>query len=163
MSVSFRILHRDPRARARRGELATPHGTVPTPAFMPVGTQGTVKGVTPAELESLGARMILGNTYHLYLRPGHEVIRELGGLHRFASWPGAILTDSGGYQIFSLADRCRVEAGGVEFRSHLDGSSHRLTPETSVEVQAALNSDVTMALDVCPPYGASRDEVAEFV
>ncbi|MGD8376221.1 MAG: tRNA guanosine(34) transglycosylase Tgt [Acidobacteriota bacterium] len=159
MSLSFRILHADPGCRARCGELRTEHGTVATPSFMPVGTQGTVKAMSPRELQDLGAEMILGNTYHLLLRPGPDVIRELGGLHRFAAWPRAILTDSGGYQVFSLAALRRIEEEGVVFRSHLDGSEHRLTPERSIRVQAALGADVSMALDICPPFGASRREV----
>ena len=163
MSISFRVLRRSATRRERTGELRTPHGTVETPAFIPVGTQGTVKGMTPHELQDLGARIILGNTYHLHLRPGSQIIRELGGLHRFAGWPAALLTDSGGYQIFSLAARCRVEEMGVTFRSHLDGSHQRLTPELSLEVQASLGSDISMALDVCPPHGASRETVARAV
>lgn len=163
MSVSFRVLAREASGRARRGELRTEHGVVSTPAFMPVGTQGSVKGMEPRELTSLGAQIILGNTYHLFLRPGHETIRELGGLHGFAAWPGAILTDSGGFQIFSLSDLCQVEEEGVSFRSHLDGSSLSLTPESSIQVQAALGADISMALDVCPPHGASRQRVEEVV
>ena len=163
MPVSFRILSRQGSGRARLGELRTEHGVVSTPAFMPVGTQGTVKAMEPRELTDLGAQIILGNTYHLFLRPGHETIRDLGGLHRFTAWPGAILTDSGGYQIFSLSALCQVEEEGVSFRSHLDGSSLSLTPESSVQVQAALGADITMALDVCPPHGASREGVTEAV
>ncbi len=156
-ALRFELLHRDPGSRARTGELHTAHGVVKTPVFMPVGTQGTVKAMTPEELVALGAQIILGNTYHLFLRPGHRVVEELGGLHRFAAWPGSILTDSGGYQVFSLADLSRIEEEGVTFRSHLDGSSHLLTPELSIEVQAALGSDISMALDVCPPLPSSRE------
>jgi queuine tRNA-ribosyltransferase len=161
--ASFRILHRDASCRARAAELHTPHGTVATPAFLPVGTRGAVKGMSPQELLDLGAEMILANTYHLLLRPGPDAVRDLGGLHRFAAWPGAILTDSGGYQVFSLAALCRVDDDGVSFRSHLDGSSMRLTPERSIQVQAALGADVSMALDVCPGFAASREEVARAV
>jgi len=137
---------------ARRGRLQLRHGTVETPAFMPVGTLGTVKAMTPEELRGLGAQMLLANTYHLYLRPGHELIRELGGLHRFMNWDGPILTDSGGYQVFSLAPLRKIGEEGVVFQSHLDGSRHLLTPETVVEVQEALGSDVMMCLDECPPH-----------
>jgi queuine tRNA-ribosyltransferase len=163
MPIAFTVRARDPRTRARTGELRTPHGEVPTPAFMPVGTQGTVKAMTPAELEAIGSRLILANTYHLHLRPGEEVVRELGGLHRFAGWRGAILTDSGGFQVFSLAALRVVEEDGVRFRSHLDGSAHRLTPESSLSIQAALGSDIAMALDVCPAHDAPRAEVERAV
>jgi len=148
---SFRITAR--RARARAGVLATPHGDILTPAFMPVGTQGTVKAMTTGELEAppLDARIILGNTYHLYLRPGLEVIAAHGGLHRFAGWSRAILTDSGGYQVFSLATLNKIDRDGVTFRSHIDGSEHRLTPERSMEIQGVLGSDIAMAFDQCPP------------
>ena len=141
---------------ARAGLFTTPHGEVPTPAFMPVGTQATVKALIPEEVEALGARMVLSNTYHLYLRPGHELVRELGGLHAFMRWPGPILTDSGGYQVFSLAAVRSVHDEGVVFRSHLDGSEHRLTPESAVEIQRSLGADVIMALDECPPGGVER-------
>jgi len=134
---------------ARRGRLHTPHGTIETPAFMPVGTAGTVKALTQQALEELGAEIILGNTYHLFLRPGHERIRELGGLHKFMAWPRAILTDSGGFQVFSLADLRKVTDEGVRFRSHLDGTEHFLTPEKALEIQVALGSDIMMVLDEC--------------
>ena len=160
---SFRVLHRDAHSRARAGELTTSHGTVQTPVFMPVGTQGTVKAMTPADLMNLDARIILANTYHLMLRPGHQVVEEMGGLHRFTAWPRAILTDSGGYQVFSLSDLNRVDEQGVEFRSHLDGSRHLLTPELSMQVQAALGSDISMALDVCPALPSARAEIEEAV
>lgn len=140
----------------RRGRLHTPHGTVETPCFMPVGTRATVKAIPQGDLEALGAEIILANTYHLYLRPGHERIRRLGGLHRFASWPHPILTDSGGFQVFSL--RGKISEAGVEFRSHLDGSLHQLTPELAMDIQAALGSDIRMAFDDCTPYPASLDE-----
>lgn len=133
------------------------HGTVETPAFMPVGTLGTVKAMTPEELKTLGAEIILGNTYHLYLRPGHELIRELGGLHKFMNWDRPILTDSGGYQVFSLAQLRKITPEGVRFQSHLDGSTHMLTPEKAVEIQEALGSDIMMCLDECPPHPSSRE------
>jgi len=145
---------------ARRGVLNTPHGRVDTPFFMPVGTQGAVKALRNEALEELGAQIILGNTYHLYLRPGHELIRKLGGLHRFMSWNGAILTDSGGYQVFSLSDLRKITDEGVRFRSHLDGSEHLLTPEKAAEIQLALGSDIAMVLDECIETPAPR-EIAE--
>jgi queuine tRNA-ribosyltransferase len=146
-AFSFRVTHRD--GRARRGEMTTPHGTVETPAFMPVGTRGAVKAVTAAQLEEIGAQVILGNTYHLYLKPGDELIARCGGLHRFIGWNGPILTDSGGYQIFSLASMRRIREDGAEFRSHLDGSLHQLTPERAADIQARLGSDIAMVLDEC--------------
>ena len=141
---------------ARTGRLTTPHGVVETPTFMPVGTQATVKGLTPDEVRSTGAGICLGNTYHLWLRPGAERIDRLGGLHRFMAWPHTILTDSGGYQVFSLTDLRDIDDDGVTFRSHLDGARHRLTPEESMRVQALLGSDIAMVLDECPPGGADR-------
>src|SRR5207237_1370471 len=135
--------------RARRGTMTTPHGAVETPAFMPVGTQGAVKAITHRDLEGLGAQIILGNTYHLYLRPGDERIARLGGLHPSIGWPRPILTDSGGYQVFSLAARRHVDEGGVHFRSHLDGSTHLLTPEKAADIQANLGSDIAMVFDEC--------------
>src|SRR5262249_30973322 len=141
VSFSFEVLRSDP-CGARRGRLVTPHGTVETPFFMPCGTQAAVKGLRNEALEELGAQILLANTYHLYLRPGHELVRRRGGLHRFMSWPRAILTDSGGYQVFSLSELRRVGDEGVRFRSHLDGSEHLLTPEKAVEVQLALGSDI---------------------
>ncbi|MDX1389449.1 MAG: tRNA guanosine(34) transglycosylase Tgt, partial [Acidobacteriota bacterium] len=137
----------------------TPHGGVETPAFMPVGTAGAVKGVTPEELRACGAEIVLSNTYHLFLRPGHDVVGELGGLHRFMHWDGPILTDSGGYQVFSMADLRRIDDDGVEFRSHLDGSLRRLTPESSMEIQAALGSDIAMVLDECPALPAEHEAI----
>ena len=142
---------------ARLGRMHTPHGVIDTPAFMPVGTAGTVKGLTQQALEELGVQILLGNTYHLYLRPGHEVIRRLGGLHKFMAWPRAILTDSGGYQVFSLADLRKVTDEGVKFRSHLDGSEHFLTPESALEIQTALGSDIMMVLDECIEHPASEE------
>ncbi|HUJ78963.1 MAG TPA: tRNA guanosine(34) transglycosylase Tgt [Nitrospiria bacterium] len=153
----FRILAVDPSGRARRGRLTTAHGIVETPAFMPVGTSGAVKAVTPADLRGMGAEMILANAYHLYLRPGHRLIAELGGLHRFMGWTGPILTDSGGFQVFSLAKLCAIDDDGVTFRSHLDGSEHRFTPELAVEIQEALGVDVAMALDECLPYPCTEE------
>jgi queuine tRNA-ribosyltransferase len=146
-AFGFRILHRD--GLARRGELTTPHGRVQTPAFMPVGTRGAVKAVTQRDLEDLGAEIILGNTYHLYLRPGDALIARCGGLHRFIGWARPLLTDSGGYQVFSLAAMRRIRDEGAEFRSHLDGSLHLLTPERAVDIQAQLGSDIAMVLDEC--------------
>ena len=145
----------------RRGQFHLPHRTVQTPVFMPVGTAGTVKAVTQDTLESLGAEIILGNTYHLYLRPGHELIRGLGGLHKFISWPRAMLTDSGGFQVFSLAALRKVSDEGVRFRSHLDGSSHFFTPEHSMDVQIALGADIAMAFDECTEYPAERSRAEE--
>lgn len=152
----FEITARD--GGARQGILRTDHGEIPTPVFMPVGTQGTVKGLTPAQLRESGSQMILGNTYHLYLRPGHERVLGLGGLHRFSAWDGAMLTDSGGFQVFSLSRLREIDDEGVVFRSHLDGSRHRFTPESSMDVQAALGADVVMAFDECPALPAT-DEV----
>jgi queuine tRNA-ribosyltransferase len=151
---TFRLLDQD--GSARRGEITTPHGLVQTPAFMPVGTQGAVKAVTQRDLMDLGAEIILGNTYHLYLRPGDDVIARAGGLHRFVGWSRPILTDSGGYQIFSLAGRRRISNEGAEFRSHLDGSLHLLTPERSTDIQARLGSDIAMVLDECIATPAER-------
>lgn len=140
--------------RSRGGVLHTPHGPVETPAFMPVGTAGAVKGLTPAQLADAGCQMLLANTYHLSLRPGADAVALLGGLHRFMSWPGALLTDSGGYQVFSLADLRRIDNDGVEFRSHLDGTLMRLTPESAIDIQNRLGADVIMVLDECPPLPA---------
>jgi queuine tRNA-ribosyltransferase len=148
-------------AGGRRGQLALPHRTIQTPVFMPVGTAGTVKAVAQDVLETLGAEIILGNTYHLYLRPGHEAIRRMGGLHRFISWPRAMLTDSGGFQVFSLSQLRKVTDEGVRFRSHLDGSSHFFTPEHSMDVQIALGADICMAFDECTEYPADRNRAEE--
>jgi queuine tRNA-ribosyltransferase len=148
----FRILNRD--GAARRGELTTPHGVVQTPAFMPVGTRGAVKAVTQRDLEGLGAEIILGNTYHLYLKPGDSLIARCGGLHTFIGWNRPILTDSGGYQVFSLAAMRRIQEEGAEFRSHIDGSLHLLTPERAVDIQAQLGSDIAMVLDECVGPGS---------
>ncbi|HYS23895.1 MAG TPA: tRNA guanosine(34) transglycosylase Tgt [Candidatus Eisenbacteria bacterium] len=157
MNFSFEVAKTDP-SGARRGRLSTPHGTVETPFFMPVGTQASVKALTQEALEELGAEIILANTYHLYLRPGHELVRKLGGLHRFMSWPRAILTDSGGYQVFSLSELRKITDEGVRFRSHLDGSEHLLTPEKAAEIQLGLGSDIAMVLDECIETPAPRDK-----
>jgi queuine tRNA-ribosyltransferase len=157
MNFSFAVAKTDPTG-ARRGLLTTPHGTVETPFFMPVGTQASVKALTQEALEELGAEIILANTYHLYLRPGHELVRKLGGLHQFMSWPRAILTDSGGYQVFSLSALRKITDEGVRFRSHLDGSEHLLTPEKAAEIQLALGSDIAMVLDECIETPAPRDK-----
>ena len=150
--MSFTVLATDSTTSARRGKLELPHGTVETPIFMPVGTQGTVKTLHPAELELLGSQIILGNTYHLWLRPGHELIRDLGGLHGFSTWKKPILTDSGGFQVWSLAKLRKITEEGVRFQNHLDGARMMLTPELSMEIQAALGSDIAMLFDECPPY-----------
>jgi queuine tRNA-ribosyltransferase len=153
---NFKILRRHSHSSARLGLLTTPHGEVETPAFMPVGTQGTVKAMAREDLEQCGAQIILGNTYHLYLRPGHEVIRDLGGLHTFMNWPHPILTDSGGFQVFSLNELNQITEDGAAFKSHLDGSTHFLTPEKSIEIQQALGSDILMPLDEPTPHPADR-------
>lgn len=158
-AFGFAVSARD--GAARRGRLTTAHGTVETPAFMPVGTAATVKAMRPADVRACGAEMVLANTYHLMLRPGAETIAQLGGLHRFMAWPGPILTDSGGYQVMSLAKLRRLDAHGVTFKSHIDGSWHRLTPERAVEVQERLDADVAMQLDECPPAGWPRDRVGD--
>lgn len=157
MKFQFNLLKKD--GEARLGTMSTPHGNVDTPAFMPVGTQGTVKSMTPAELQKAGAQIILSNTYHLFLRPGPDLIGKFGGLHKFMNWNGPILTDSGGFQVYSLAAIRKIRDEGVTFRSHLDGSSHFLSPEIAVSVQAALGSDIMMCLDECPPYPAEFKEV----
>ena len=153
---SFRVTHTD--GRARRGVITTAHGAIDTPAFMPVGTQGAVKAITHRDLEGLGAEVVLGNTYHLYLRPGDALIARQGGLHRFIGWPRPILTDSGGYQVFSLSSRRTITDEGAHFRSHLDGSAHLLTPEKAADIQAHLGSDIGMMLDECVPYPCSMPE-----
>ena len=155
--MTFTIQAREGETRARCGQLKTRHGSIQTPVFMPVGTAGTVKTLTPDELTSLGVEIILGNAYHLYLRPGHKLIAEMGGLHRFISWDRPILTDSGGYQIFSLAEMCKVTDEGAAFQSHLDGSLHFFSPESAIEIQEALGADIVMALDECLPYPSSPE------
>jgi queuine tRNA-ribosyltransferase len=161
MSIRFEILSTD--AAARRGRLHTPYGVVETPIFMPVGTQATVKGLAPDQLEAAGARMILGNTYHLTLRPGDELIKEMGGLHRFMHWDGPILTDSGGFQIYSLAPTRQITDHAAVFRSHIDGSLLELTPERAVAIQENLGADVAMCLDECPPFQAPPEVLREAV
>jgi queuine tRNA-ribosyltransferase len=162
VSFSFEVIKTDPTG-ARRGVLNTPHGAVQMPFFMPVGTQASVKGLRNEALEELGAEIILSNTYHLYLRPGHGAVRKLGGLHKFMSWPRAILTDSGGFQVFSLSELRKVTDEGVRFRSHLDGSEHMLTPEKAAEIQLALGSDIAMVLDECIETPAPRDKAESAV
>ncbi len=161
MSHTFEIEKTCPHSSARAGFITTPHGVVPTPAFMPVGSQATVKALTPDDVRDVGARILLSNAYHLYLRPGVDVIEQMGGLHRFMGWDGPILTDSGGYQVFSLATLRRVDDQGVVFRSHIDGSEHFLTPEGAVQVQQRLGADIIMALDECPPYTKEVSRVRE--
>jgi len=156
MSVRFQLLHADAATGARRGRLHTAHGMVETPFFMPVGTQATVKAVGQDDLRALGAEIVLANTYHLMLRPGEELIRELGGLHRFMAWDRALLTDSGGFQVYSLAQNRKITEEGASFQSHLDGSRWLLTPERSIRIQEALGADVIMAFDECPPSTADR-------
>jgi queuine tRNA-ribosyltransferase len=153
----FELLEGD-KSGPRAGRILTDHGVVETPAFMPVGTQGSVKTLSSADLESIGASIVLANTYHLYLRPGEKLIEEAGGIHRFMSWDGPVLTDSGGYQVFSLADLSRLSDEGVEFQSHLDGSRHLLTPERVVEIQTSIGSDIMMVLDQCTSYPCDRAE-----
>jgi queuine tRNA-ribosyltransferase len=160
-AVTFDLLKTDSETKARRGTLHTPHGDIETPVFMPVGTAATVKAVKPEDIKELGAQIILSNTYHLFLRPGHEIVREAGGLHRFMNWNGPILTDSGGFQVFSLGKLRKIEESGVTFRSHIDGSEQVLTPERSIEVQNALGADIIMAFDECVDYPAEKDYTEE--
>ena len=154
--VGFRVTHTD--GRARSGSLTTAHGVIDTPAFMPVGTQGAVKALTPRDLRDVGAQIVLANTYHLLLRPGDRLVARRGGLHRFMGWTGPLVTDSGGYQVFSLAARRSIDEDGVAFRSHLDGHPLRMTPESATDVQARLGADLAMAFDECTPYPATVDE-----
>lgn len=153
----FQVLREDPHCQARRGRLHTRHGSIDTPIFMPVGTQATVKSVLPSQLKAIEAQIILGNTYHLHLRPGSELIQELGGLHSFMQWPGPILTDSGGFQVFSLSKLRKIKDEGVEFASHLDGKKIFLSPQTCFEIQANLGSDIAMVLDECPPFPCEKE------
>ena len=153
--IQFSLAQTD--GAARLGRLETAHGPVDTPAFMPVGTQGSVKSLRQQDLRDVGASIILGNTYHLFLRPGDELIARRGGLHRFIGWSGPLLTDSGGFQVFSLADRCALTEEGADFQSHLDGARHMLTPERAVDIQARLGSDIAMVLDECLAYPATHD------
>ena len=161
--MNFSITTQDKKTSARTGVIKTEHGDIQTPVFMPVGTIGAVKTFSPHELEGLGADIILGNTYHLYLRPGTEVINHAGGLHKFSNWTRPILTDSGGFQVFSLANLNKINDDGVEFQSHLDGSYHTITPEISMQIQRALGSDIIMAFDHCPPGKSELDEVTKAV
>src|SRR6187401_2918300 len=160
MQNDFQLLARDPHSKARRGRLNTAHGEIDTPAFMPVGTQGSVKGVSPRELHELNAQIILGNTYHLFVRPGLDVIKHFGGLHNFMNWDGPILTDSGGYQIFSLAKLRKITEEGAQFQNHLDGTPTFISPEIAMEIQATLGSDIAMVLDECPPWPCEHDYAA---
>ncbi|MFQ5691738.1 MAG: tRNA-guanine transglycosylase, partial [Nitrospinota bacterium] len=163
MRFSFQIERRAPGGNARTGRLQTPHGVVQTPAFMAVGTRATVKTLTPDDLRAVGTQIIVANTYHLFLRPGHELIRAQGGLHRFMGWDRPILTDSGGFQAFSLKGLTRVSEEGVEFQSHLDGARHRLTPESVIGIQEALGSDILMPLDDPVPYPCPDDRTRRSV
>lgn len=158
MKFSFEVEKVCKQSGARTGRLTTPHGVIETPIYMPVGTQATVKTLTPEEVKEIGAQIILSNTYHLFLRPGHEIVKKAGGLHKFMNWDKPILTDSGGFQVFSLADLRKLTDDGVEFRSHLSGEKYYITPEYDMEIQNALGADIIMALDVCSPYGVSYDE-----
>ena len=159
----FQLVAQDPGSKARRGRVTTAHGVIETPAFMPVGTQGSVKAVSPRELRELKAQIVLGNTYHLFVRPGLEVIRHFGGLHRFMNWDRPILTDSGGYQIFSLAKLRKITDEGVRFQNHLDGTPTFISPEIAMEIQATLGSDIAMVLDECPPWPCEHDYAARSV
>lgn len=163
MPISYTLEKRDERTAARAGLLHTTRGDVRTPVFMPVGTCASVKTVSPHELKELGAQIILSNTYHLYLRPGHELVKEAGSLHDFMSWDGPILTDSGGFQVFSLADLRKINDDGVSFRSHIDGSKHFFTPELVMEIEMALGADIAMAFDECPPWPAEYQQVLDAV
>ena len=155
-AVTYELIRQCPDTGARAGRIHTPHGSFNTPIFMPVGTQGTVKTLSPEELKTMGAGVILSNTYHLFLRPGHELVRKAGGLHKFMNWDRAILTDSGGFQVFSLGDLRKISEEGVMFRSHLDGSKHMFTPESVIKIQRNFNSDIMMVLDECVAFGADR-------
>lgn len=159
MAIKFELIKESSECNARLGKLYTPHGVIETPIFMPVGTKATVKTMTPEEVENLGAQIILGNTYHLYLKPGHKLIEEAGGLHKFMNWNKPILTDSGGFQVFSLGKLRKITEEGVEFRSHIDGSKHMLTPEKSIEIQNSLGSDIMMAFDECAPYPSTWEYI----
>ena len=161
MQNDFELLASDQHSKARRGQLITAHGVIDTPAFIPVGTQGSVKGASPRELRELNAQIILGNTYHLFVRPGLDVIKHFGGLHNFMSWDGPILTDSGGYQIFSLVKLRKITEEGVEFQNHIDGARAFISPEIAMEIQAALGSDIAMVLDECVPYPCEYDYAAK--
>ena len=161
MAIKFELLKESKECMARLGKIHTPHGVIETPIFMPVGTRATVKAMTPEELKDLEAQIILSNTYHLYLKPGHELIKEAGGLHKFMNWDRPILTDSGGFQVFSLGDLRTIKEEGVDFRSHIDGSKHFISPEKSIEIQNALGSDIMMCFDECAPYPATYEYVKQ--
>lgn len=160
-ALNFELIKKDSRTGARRGRVTTKHGTIETPVFMPVGTQATVKAMRPEEVETLGAEIILCNTYHLYLRPGEDIVREAGGLHRFMNWNRPILTDSGGFQVFSLGKFRKITEEGAKFKSYIDGSSHMMTPEKSIEIQNALGADIIMAFDECVEYPSDRKYVKD--
>lgn len=157
MAIKYELIKESKETKARLGRIITPHGEIETPVFMPVGTRATVKTMTPEEVRDLGAKIILSNTYHLYLKPGHDLVKEAGGLHRFMNWHGPILTDSGGFQVFSLGELRKIKEEGVEFRSHIDGSKHFISPETSIDIQNALGSDIMMCFDECVPYPADYE------
>lgn len=161
--MAFKLIKKSKKSQARLGKLKTAHGVLTTPFFMPIATKAAVKNLTTAEIKDLGSPILLSNTYHLYLTPGMEVMKAAGGLHKFMDWPGAILTDSGGFQVFSLSKIRKILPSGVEFRSHLDGSKHLLTPKKVLEIQQIIGSDIAMILDVCPPSTASHEEVGEAV
>ena len=156
-AITYELLHEDKNSGARRGIVHTPHGDIQTPVFMPVGTQATVKSMTPEELKELGAQIILSNTYHLYLRPGENIVKEAGGLHKFMNWDRPILTDCGGFQVFSLSDLRTISEDGVEFRSHLDGSKHMFTPEKVMQIEEDLGADIIMSFDECCPYPSTYE------
>ena len=160
-AVTYELLHVDKKSGARRGVIHTPHGDIQTPVFMPVGTQAAVKCMRPEQVKDMGAEIILSNTYHLHLRPGEDLIKEAGGLHKYMNWDRAILTDSGGFQVFSLGRLRKISEEGVSFQSHIDGSKHMLSPEKSIEVQQALGSDIMMAFDECAPYPAEREYIVD--
>ncbi|GMA48370.1 tRNA guanosine(34) transglycosylase Tgt [Tetragenococcus muriaticus] len=162
-AIQYRLIKKEKHTGARLGELITPHGTFPTPMFMPVGTLATVKTMSPEELKEMGAGVILSNTYHLWLRPGEDIVAQAGGLHKFMNWDQPILTDSGGFQVFSLADMRNIEEAGVHFRNHIDGSKMFLSPEKAVDIQNKLGSDIMMSLDECPPYNESHDYVKKSI
>jgi len=159
LTIKFEVIKESKKTKARLGKLFTPHGVIETPVFMPVGTQATVKAMTPRELDDLGIQIILSNSYHLFLRPGHNLIAQAGGLHKFMGWKGAILTDSGGFQIFSLGKLNKISDEGVFFNSHIDGSTHFINPEKAMEIQMALGSDIAMAFDECAPYPSGKYQV----
>lgn len=161
MAIKYELIKKSSESKARRGVVKTPHGNIQTPVFMPVGTKATVKAMTPEEVEGLGAEIILGNTYHLFLRPGHELIKEAGGLHKFMNWHRPILTDSGGFQVFSLGNLRKIREEGVDFKSHIDGAKLFISPEKAIEIQNALGSDIMMSFDECPPYPAEYDYVKQ--